>query len=207
MDAISPAILTITALSFARDDEPVLTDFCFALHEQELVLVRGLNGTGKTTLLKLLGGLLPWDHGVLTWRGTQIRPTAPDYLRNIGFLGHQLGLKEELTCAENLSFYADLAGTQPALRDLLRAVGLAGYASSLASDLSAGQRKRLAMARLVLSQKPLWFLDEPYSNLDKNGIALMDRLICEQITRGGSVLASSHGTFTPELTFREVVLQ
>lgn len=207
MDPTSPAELTISRLCFARDDEPVLSEFTFALHERELVLVRGLNGTGKTTLLKLLSGLLPWDAGTLTWRGKIVNPTAPDYLRHIGYLGHQLGLKEELTCAENLSFYADLAGTKPAFRELLRSVGLSGYASSLASDLSAGQRKRLAMARLVLSRKYLWLLDEPYSNLDKNGISLMDSLIRQHIDAGGAVLASSHGTFTPELTFREVLLQ
>ena len=187
--------------------EIILEDVALHVEQGELLMVRGTNGAGKTTLLKILAGLLPAETLAMQWQGKALTPRSQEYLSALGYLGHLLAIKEDLTCAENLTFWAGLTGVAIDPRKTLAAVGLAGYTRSMARELSAGQHKRLALARLTLTHRPLWLLDEPYSNLDANGIALVDRILGAHLAAGGAAIATSHGTFIPQLdNWREISL-
>jgi heme exporter protein A len=155
--------------------------------------VEGDNGSGKTTLMRVLAGLLHVDEGELRWRGSPLERDACQ--GEIVFLGHQLGLKADLSPRENLRIAAGLHGCRDGMTPAtaLREVGLLGYEDEPVRQLSAGQRKRAALARLLLVPATLWLLDEPYANLDRHGIALVNRLLETHIASGGAALVTSHG--------------
>jgi len=186
-------LLQARGLSFLRADEPVFGPLDFALHAGELVLVEGDNGSGKTTLLRLLAGLLHVGEGELRWRGRGWN--RDERAGDVLFLGHQLGLKMDMSPRENLRIAAGLHGTRSGrtAASVLVQVGLAGYEDEPVRRLSAGQKKRAALARLFLLPAVLWLLDEPYANLDRAGIALVNRLLEEHIAGGGAALVTSHG--------------
>ena len=186
-------LLQARALSFFRADEPVFGPLDFELRAGELALVEGDNGSGKTTLLRLLAGLLHVGDGELRWRGQAWQRDA--YAGEVLFLGHQLGLKMDLSPRENLRIAAGLHGTRggAGIDAVLIEVGLAGYEDEPVRRLSAGQKKRAALARLLLLPASLWLLDEPYANLDRAGIALVNQLLEGQLARGGAALVTSHG--------------
>jgi heme exporter protein A len=155
--------------------------------------VHGGNGRGKTTLLRVLAGLLPASDGEVHFEG---RPVDRDHLaRGCAFQGHGHGHKGELSGLENLEFAAALQGGAGEPAAALAQVGLSGYEDTLARRMSAGQNKRLALARLLLSPARLWLLDEPYANLDLDGIALVNRLIAAHVAAQGSVLLTTHGAY------------
>ncbi|MGN2246774.1 cytochrome c biogenesis heme-transporting ATPase CcmA [Frateuria sp. GZRR35] len=191
----SPAIPLLEArgLSFLRADEPVFGPLDFALHAGELTLVEGDNGSGKTTLLRLLAGLLHVGEGELSWRGERWSRDA--CAGEVLFLGHQLGLKMDMSPRENLHIVAGLHGMREGRNaaSVLTEVGLAGYEDEPVRRLSAGQKKRAALARLLLLPAVLWLLDEPYANLDRAGIALVNRLLEMHVVGGGAALVTSHG--------------
>jgi heme exporter protein A len=193
-DAPDTAIVLETrALGFYRQDEPVFTALSFQLRVGELGLIEGDNGSGKTTLMRILAGLLHVDEGDLYWRG---QPMQRD--RCVGemlFLGHQLGLKADLSPDENLQVAVGLHGCRAAtsVDSALAEVGLSGYEDEPVRRLSAGQKKRAALARLLLLPATLWLLDEPYANLDRTGIALVNRLLEQHLARHGAALVTSHG--------------
>lgn len=192
MSATSP-LLEARRLGFDRQDEPVFGPLDFTLHAGELALIEGDNGSGKTTLLRMLAGLLHVGHGELLWRG---QPMQRD--RCIGeraLLGHQLGLKADLSARENLQAAHGLHGGRDgiSIAAALDEAGLAGYEDEPVRRLSAGQKKRAALARLLLVPATLWLLDEPYANLDRAGIALVNRLLEGHVQRGGAALVTSHG--------------
>ncbi|MGY3039039.1 heme exporter protein A [Rhodanobacter sp. TND4EL1] len=196
MTAASTAVplLEARALSFHRQDEPVFAPLDFQLHAGELALVEGDNGSGKTTLLRMLAGLLHRDAGELFWRG---EPLQRDHCAgDILFLGHQLGLKADLSPRENLRIAAGLHGAREGLgvASVLADIGLRGYEDEPVRRLSAGQKKRAALARLVLLPATLWLLDEPYANLDRIGIALVNELLERHTDVGGAAMVTSHGT-------------
>jgi heme exporter protein A len=192
--AAAPILLEARALSFYRQDEPVFGPLDFRLHAGEVALVEGDNGSGKTTLLRILAGLLHIDEGELHWRDKPWR--REEHLGDTLFLGHHLGLKSDLSAHENLKVAAGLYGTRDGrhVEDALLDVGLAGYEDEPVRRLSAGQKKRAALARLLLLPATLWLLDEPYANLDRTGIELVNRLLTEHAARGGAALVTSHGT-------------
>jgi heme exporter protein A len=186
-------LLQARGLSFLRADEPVFGPLDFALHAGELALVEGDNGSGKTTLLRQLAGLLHVDEGELRWRG---QPWHRDACAGeVLFLGHQLGLKMDMSPRENLRIAAGLHGTREgrSTASVLTDVGLSGYEDEPVRRLSAGQKKRAALARLLLLPAVLWLLDEPYANLDRAGIALVNRLLEAHVAAGGAALVTSHG--------------
>jgi heme exporter protein A len=186
-------LLQARGLSFLRADEPVFGPLDFALHAGELALVEGDNGSGKTTLLRQLAGLLHVDEGELRWRG---QPWHRDACAGeVLFLGHQLGLKMDMSPRENLRIAAGLHGTREgrSTASVLTEVGLSGYEDEPVRRLSAGQKKRAALARLLLLPAVLWLLDEPYANLDRAGIALVNRLLEAHVAAGGAALVTSHG--------------
>lgn len=201
-------MLNIDSLTFHRDQLPILEQVQFSLAASEVVLIQGHNGSGKTTLMKLLCGLLPTqDDFVVRMHGQPFNPHQARDRALFHYLGHQNGLKLELTCLENLRFYQQFSGSDPSqsCQQVLEQVGLNGYQYSAAAQLSAGQKKRLALARLLLAPRLLWLLDEPYSNLDLDGIALVDQLLQHQIGSGGSVLMTSHGSFVPNVEPHRII--
>ena len=186
-------LLEARALSFQRQDEPVFAPLDFRLHEGELALIEGDNGSGKTTLMRILAGLLHVGDGELRWRG---EPLQRDRCAGeILFLGHQLGLKADLSPRENLQIAAGLNGRREGLSAaaVLTEIGLGGYEDEPVRRLSAGQKKRAALARLLLLPATLWLLDEPFANLDRIGIALVNQLLEMHAARGGAAMVTSHG--------------
>jgi heme exporter protein A len=159
------------------------------------LLVEGDNGSGKTTLLRVLAGLLQPTGGTVRIGGVPGDREA--VARHVALLGHQLGHKGELTALENLHFAMGLFGRRADAdpEAALDEVGLAGYEDQPARAMSAGQRKRLALARLRLLPAPLWLLDEPFANLDLEGIALVNRLVERHLADGGGALITSHGAY------------
>ena len=193
--AATPPLLLAQGLGFARNDEPIFGPLDFHVDAGEAVLIHGGNGSGKTTLLRVLAGLLAPTCGDILIRGETATPERVAI--TCALLGHLLGHKGELSASENLAFACGLFGQRPNtdIDTALATVGLAGFEDAPARQFSAGQRKRLALARLLLVPAPLWLLDEPYANLDLPGIDLVNRLIGMHLERGGAALVTSHGAY------------
>ncbi|WP_419482373.1 heme ABC exporter ATP-binding protein CcmA [Dokdonella sp.] len=190
-----PPLLEARGLAFARNDEPVFGPLDFVLHTGEVVLIEGDNGSGKTTLLRVLSGLLTPTEGEIRLHGA---PLTLDLLSpQVALLSHANGLKPELTALENLRFAAGLHGLRHGISPptALAGVGMDGYADVPTRRLSAGQKKRVALARVLLAPVALWLLDEPYANLDPEGIGLVNRLLENHAHRGGAALITSHGAY------------
>lgn len=194
-DITRPALLEARGLAYARNDEPVFGPLDFVLHAGEVVLIEGDNGAGKTTLLKVLSGLLEPSAGEIRLNDEAL--TLARLSHQVAMLGHLPGLKVDLTPLENLRFAIGVFGLRPGmtLDTALQMVGLEGYEDVPVRQLSAGQKKRVTLARLLLVPAVLWLLDEPYANLDREGIDLVNRLLNEHAQRGGAALVTSHGAY------------
>lgn len=188
-------MLEARGLAYSRNDEPVFGPLDFALQRGEVVLIEGDNGSGKTTLLKVLSGLLEPLSGSIRLDGEAL--TLSRLSHQVALLGHLPGLKSDLTPLENLSFTIGVFGMRPGITPnlALASVGLEGYENVPVRQLSAGQKKRVALAKLLLVPAALWLLDEPYANLDKAGIDLVNRLLDAHARRGGAALVTSHGAY------------
>ena len=207
-DRPAPPLLAARGLRFARNDEPVFGPLDFSVDAGEALLVRGDNGAGKTTLLRVLAGLLRADAGEIDIDGHPAG--AARRARAIAYLGHLPGLKADLTALENLHFLCGLQGRRRAQipENALGIVGLGGFEDTLARQLSAGQKKRLSRARLWMSPAPLWLLDEPYANLDLDGITLVNRMISAHLRDGGAALVTTHGAYAaPPVQTRMLVME
>jgi heme exporter protein A len=183
-------------LECTRGERLLFSGLAFSVEAGHCLHVAGENGAGKTSLLRILCGLLPPTQGEIRWGGEDIRRLREDYWQLIAYVGHLNGVKDELTALENVRFAAALAG-QPAREEVARhaldAVGLAGFENSQARSLSQGQRRRIALARLFLAREArLWILDEPFTALDVRGVAALSTLIGEQLERGGIVVLTTH---------------
>ncbi len=204
----APPLLAARGLSYARNEQPVFGPLDFAVDAGEALLVQGDNGVGKTTLLRVLAGLLRPDAGEIDLDGRQAR--TRDRSRSIAYLGHLPAHKADLTAMENLRFLCGLHGRKRGQDpgNVLGMVGLAGYDDTPARQLSAGQKKRLSLARLWLSPAPVWLLDEPYANLDLDGITLVNRLITAHLRDGGAVLVTTHGAYAaPPVRTQQLTLE
>jgi heme exporter protein A len=181
-------------LELWRAERHVLRDAGFSLAAGECLQVRGANGAGKTTLLRAVCGLLQPEAGRILWDGDDVRTDLPAYHSRLIYIGHEPPLKSELSALENLRFWIGVR--QPVQRRALEAalerVGAGRWSSRPVRTLSAGQRRRVALAALALLAVPLWLLDEPTTNLDADGQQLVGTLIEEQLARGGLVVAAGH---------------
>ena len=188
-------MLEVDHLSCRRGDRTLFTGLSFTLPGGTLLHVRGRNGSGKTTLLRALCGLLRPDQGSILWRGELITDLADDYNRELLYFGHLNGIKADLTGHENLRVAATLDQDPFADADILNAlarIGLAGFEDLPTRMLSQGQKKRVALARLILSKAPLWILDEPFTALDIDAVALLETFIAEHVADGGAVVLTTH---------------
>jgi len=190
----TPALLVVRGLAFSRNEEAVFAGLDFHVNRGEALLVQGGNGVGKTTLLRVLTGLLHADAGDI-WLDGDVAD-ALHRARMLAYLGHLPAFKADLGAVQNLHFLCDLHGARDVpLEQAMALVGLAGYEETLARQLSAGQKKRLSLARIWLSPATLWLLDEPYANLDLDGIELVNRMVRAHLDAGGAALVTTHGAY------------
>jgi heme exporter protein A len=187
---VSQPLLQADGLAAFRGEFLVFDDLSFAVPAGGALLLAGPNGAGKSTLLRLLAGLLPPAAGSLFWDGEDALADTGAHARRVAFLGHRDAVKPGLTVAENIGFAARLGGFDAAAA--LAAMALADLAPLPARMLSAGQSRRLALARIVLSTAPLWLLDEPTLGLDVAAVARLGTLLAAHRGRGGVVIAATH---------------
>ena len=188
-----PSRFTGNDLVCIRGEKTVFEGLSFSIGESDAIVLRGPNGSGKSTLLRLMAGLLRPDSGVLTWNELDISQDIHTHGANIHYVGHQDAIKPLLTVAENLSFAASLKASAFNLRNALEVFALIDLADLPVRLLSAGQRRRLALSRLVASQAPLWLLDEPTVSLDEGAVTMLLSAIAAHRAGGGIVVAAVHG--------------
>ena len=189
-------MLQARQIECTRGSRRLFHDLSFQLEARQALRVGGENGSGKTSLLRMLAGLSPVESGEILWNDGRIGALGEDYRRNLAFLGHANGLKDDLTPIENLSYALALAGTDarhPALREALAEQGLAAVADLPARLLSQGQKRRVALCRLWFSTaKPLWVLDEPFAALDAASVARLVAVVIDHLRGGGMAIFTTH---------------
>ncbi|CAI1791275.1 MULTISPECIES: cytochrome c biogenesis heme-transporting ATPase CcmA [Serratia] len=187
-------MLEAKSLSCVRDERILFSELSFTVKPGEIIQVEGPNGAGKTSLLRILAGLAQPESGEVCWRGQNTLRHRENYHQDLLFLGHQPGIKTMLTPFENLQFYQAVraAPDRQAIWRALEQVGLVGYEDLPVAQLSAGQQRRVALARLWLSECPLWILDEPLTAIDKQGVAELISLFEQHAQQGGMVLLTTH---------------
>ncbi|MEE9343712.1 MAG: cytochrome c biogenesis heme-transporting ATPase CcmA [Gammaproteobacteria bacterium] len=196
-----PAILLEgRKLTCIRDDRELFSHLSFALKPSQVLLIEGRNGSGKTSLLRMLSGIRMPDEGDITWNNNDIFKLSTDYRENIAYVGHKDGVKLDLTANENLSFAKNLGNPDPKINNeaALDAVFMTGFEDVLARKLSAGQQRRLALARLLVTKSKLWILDEPFTSLDVDGISVVEKLIKNHLSEEGMLVMSSHHSVSLE---------
>lgn len=188
-------VLRVSDLSCVRGDRTLFSGLSFALAAGQLLHVRGDNGVGKTSLLRLLVGLSAPATGTISWQGISISDPDSDFRRQMVFLGHHVALKSDLTALENLTFAAAMEGLEVSRTDLLSALaefGLRDRAQHPVAWLSAGQTRRVLLAWLAIKSAPLWVLDEPFNALDVRAVDDLSSRITAHLTQGGLVVMTSH---------------
>jgi heme exporter protein A len=203
-----PDGLQVDNIHVWRGDRHVLKGVSVTLTPGQLVHIRGPNGTGKTTLLRVVCGLLRPEQGVVSWRGSPIQNVRSEYQANLAFAAHEPALKSDLTALENLRFTVGMkrrVSTQD-LGAALHRTGVAECANLPARVLSAGQRRRVAMARVLAMSASLWLLDEPFTNLDAAGGALVSALLQAHVRQGGSALVVAHHDLNLDVDLRRLDL-
>ena len=187
--------LEVTNLQCIRGEKELFSGLSFALKNKQLMRVEGQNGTGKTTLLRTLCGLYQADTGEVFWHDIPIKKQAEDYLKDLFFLGHHNAIKADLSALENLGINTALAGNNYSEEVLLQAlddIGLFGSEYKPTAHLSQGQKRRVALAALLLSKAKLWILDEPFVALDGFAVKLLQDVIAKHVENGGMVIITTH---------------
>ena len=178
-------------LSCIRDDRVLFEELVFELIPGQVLLLEGKNGSGKTSLLRILCGFREPDTGQVYWCGDAINDSQ--YYADMAYVGHLDGVKKELTVLENLKVSLALGRPgQYTIQQALNKVHLVNYDDVLVQALSAGQKRRLSLARLLITQNIVWILDEPFTSLDKQGIMLIESLMSEHCAKGGMIVLTSH---------------
>jgi heme exporter protein A len=187
-------MLRAQSLECIRDDRCLFRDLDFTLAPGQVISVEGRNGSGKTSLLRILCGIRLADAGAVYWQDTEIGRLGPGYFLHVAYIGHADGIKLDLTPRENLLFAAALGSRRndADVDAVLDRVGLYALEEVPTRVLSAGQKRRLALARLLATSAALWVLDEPLSSLDRAGIDLFEALLSEHLAEGGLAVMTTH---------------
>ena len=188
-------MLEVNNLECIRGDRSLFTGLEFNLGAGELLHLQGHNGSGKTTLLRTLCGLIAPSEGEVIWKGKNIRRQREEYADDMLFLGHLNGIKADLTALENLRILCKLDGldiSEKELWQVLEKMGLYGHEDLPVRVLSQGQKRRVSLARLLLSRSPIWLLDEPFTALDKAAVDFLQTVVAEHIKKGGLVILTTH---------------
>jgi heme exporter protein A len=193
-------------LSCIRDDRILFENLSFKLPAGQTLLLEGKNGSGKTSLLRILCGFREADEGQILWCGETVEDS--EYHADMAYVGHLDGVKKELTVLENLKVSLALGAPGAySIAQALAKVQLSGYDDALVQTLSAGQKRRLSLARLLITHNILWILDEPFTSIDKQGIILIETLMTEHCANGGMiVLTSHHDIVLPDVSVQRIHL-
>jgi len=202
-------MLEVKNLYCERDERVLFDGFSLQIKPAEVVQIIGQNGSGKTTLLRILCGLSDAYEGELFWKKQPLEEVRSEYYQSLLYVGHLSGVKSSLTAEENLQWMIQLDSSlnKCTIREALKKVGLYGFEDVPCHSLSAGQQRRVGLARLYLSRASLWILDEPFTALDKQGVGEKEALIAEHVSAGGSVmLTTHHDLLIPNQTVRYIDL-
>jgi len=194
--------LHVKSISCTRGYRDLFTGLDFQLSAGQVLRVEGKNGSGKTSLLRIMSGLAQPLEGEVLWQGQKIAHPEAEYFQNLLFIGHRAGIKFDLTPLENLCMAKALNGSKSenGLEEALYQVGLYGFEDIPCARLSAGQKRRVALAQLYLTQARVWILDEPYTSLDVAAVAMFEDLFTQHVNSGGSLVITSHQPVTLQTT-------
>jgi len=184
--------LEIKNLACLRNERVLFKALNLILEPENVVFLQGENGSGKTSLLRILCGFRQQDEGDIIWCNKRVSSES-EYFQNISYIGHHNGIKDELTVEENLNLMRSLATiSEINTESVLKQLGLFKQADVLTRQLSAGQKRKLALARLMMTDNSFWVLDEPFTSLDKASVSFFEVLIKQHIARGGMLILTSH---------------
>ena len=207
---MNDVLLEVQSLRCERDERLLFENLSFVVGKGEIVQLTGPNGAGKTTLLRGIAGLSTRCEGTVLWKGEQRSDTPHRFWSDILYLGHEPGVKLAMSPLENLAWNTSLwpepRPTESQMQAALGCLGLDRCERTLCQYLSAGQRRRVALARLALSPASLWILDEPFTAIDADGIAVIERLIAEHTAAGGALLLATHQRLTNDQNVAQVVI-
>jgi heme exporter protein A len=194
---VPTALLQARQLFCEREERVLFARLDFSLQAGELLQIEGPNGAGKTTLMRSVTGFHQHFEGEVLWRGQPLASDREAFYAETLILGHQTGIKLPLSPTENLRWIASVRGVgldalDKRIAESLDAVGLAGFEHQPAQSLSAGQKRRIALARLFIEPATLWVLDEPFSAIDKQGVSVLETLLVDHVSRGGAALIVTH---------------
>lgn len=186
-------LLQTRELSCVKDDRSLFEGLNISLQAGQILLVEGKNGSGKTSLLRILTGLSLPESGEVLWCGQPIAEIGAEYYEQVNYVGHHDGIKRDLTCLENLRLIQAMGRpSEVGLDEALDKVNLYRFGENFVATLSAGQKRRLAMARLVVTEALLWIMDEPFTSLDKASMALFQDMFEQHLSKGGVIVMTSH---------------
>ena len=187
-------LLSVENLAFERDDSCLFSAVNFSVDAGDILQIEGANGSGKTTLLRLLTGSLQPSAGEISYLGQSLSQCRYNYLSDMLYIGHQPAVTLNLSAEENLRWMIATSAQSNTLsiEEALTQVGLAGYSDIPCYALSAGQHRRVALARLLISEARLWYLDEPFTSIDKQGVAFLQSCLQQHRAKGGAVILSTH---------------